>query len=372
VLKIVQVAAPTQAGGLERVVESLAVGHHRRGHDVTVATLLFDDVAPHPFVEALTREGVRVHPIRLPPRGYVRERREIAELCRRARPDVVHTHGYRIDLVDRGVVARLGVPTVTTVHGASMMGGLKGAFFEWLQRRSYRRFDAVVAVSSALHRATLADGVPADRVHFVPNAWAGTREPLTRDAARRALDLHDDAPVVGWVGRFIHVKGGDVFLEALARLPNPRPVGVMIGYGPELDRLKSRADRLKLGASVRFYPDIRDAARYFPAFDTYVLSSRSEGLPIVVLEAMAAGTPIVATRVGGVTDALGEGEAWLVPAEDSRALGGAISESLLERGDAAARARRAHDRLMRDYALDTFLDRYEHVYRSVADRALSP
>ena len=83
-LKIVQVAAPTTAGGLERVVESLAVGHHRRGHDVTVATLLFDDEAAHPFVEMLKAEGVRVHPIRLTPRAYLREYREIAELCRSA------------------------------------------------------------------------------------------------------------------------------------------------------------------------------------------------------------------------------------------------------------------------------------------------
>lgn len=369
VLKIVQVAAPTLAGGLERVVESLAVGLHRRGHDVIVATLLFREETRHPFVETLKAEGVPVHAIRLSPRAYLRERREIADLCRSARPDIVHTHGYRIDLLDRPVVARQGIPTVTTVHGATKMAGLTGTVLEWLQRRNYRRFDAVVAVSSPLHETTLADGVLADRLHLIPNAWSGFREPMSREGARRALRLDEGMTVIGWVGRMFRVKGGDVFLDALSRLPEPRPVGVMIGHGPEAARLRSRADKLALGASVRFYPEIHDAARYFAAFDTYVLSSRSEGLPIVILEAMAAGTPIVATRVGGVTDALDEAEGWLVPPEDPAALAEAIAHSLRDRETAERRARCAAVRLTEDYAIDTFLDRHESVYRSLVECA---
>lgn len=364
-----QIAAPTPAGGLERVVESLAVGHHRRGHDVTVATLLFGGEAAHPFTEMLAEQGVRVHPIRLTPRAYLRERKEISNLCRSVVPDVVHTHGYRIDLLDRGVAASLGIPAVTTVHGASKMGGLKGAFFERLQRRNYRRFDAVVAVSSTLHDTTLADGVPRDRLHLIPNAWAGLHEPLSRDAARRHLNLDDRATVVGWVGRLIHVKGGDVFLEALSRLPDPRPIAAIIGYGPEESRLRRHAQERGLGSVVRFYPDIGDAGRYFAAFDTYVLSSRSEGLPIVILEAMAAGTPIVATAVGGVTDVIREGDGWLVPPEDPQALAAAIATSLLDRQAATQQARRATDRLQEDYSIDAFLERYENVYRDVVARA---
>lgn len=366
-LKIVQVALPTTAGGAERVIESLAVGHHRRGHDVTVATLLPDGDVTHPFVEMLTSAGVRVHPIRIGSRAYRQERHEIAELCRTFRPDVVHLHGYRIELLDRQVVARLGIPTVTTIHGASKMGGLKGAFFEWLQRQNYRRFDAVVAVSSPLHEETLAGGVHPDRLHLVPNAWSGLRAPISRSEAREQLGLDEDASVVGWVGRLIHVKGGDVFLDALSRLPEPRPIGVMIGYGPENDRLRQRAEELDLGDFIRFYPEIRDAGRVFAAFDTFALSSRSEGLPIVILEAMAAGTPIVATRVGGIEDAMGEEEGWLVPSEDPAALAEAIGASLADPADAAARASRATTRLRENYALDTFLERYERIYEGIID-----
>jgi glycosyltransferase involved in cell wall biosynthesis len=369
VLSIVQVAAPTTAGGLERVVETLAVGLHRRGHHVTVVTLLFDSEATHPFVDMLTAEGVRVHTVRLGHRSYLKERREIARLFRSIRPDVVHTHGYRIDLLDRQVAARLGIPTVTTVHGASKTDGLKGKFFEWLQRRNYRRFDAVVAVSTPLRDATIADGVPAHRLHLVQNAWAGLREPLSREAARQQLALDEGSCVVGWVGRFIPVKGGDVFLDALSRIPEPRPTGVMIGYGREADRLRQQAEELGLARTVRFYPEIRDAARYYPAFDVFALSSRSEGLPIVILEAMAAGVPIVATRVGGVTDALGDQHAWLVPPEDPQALALAISDALRDRRSAEKRAHDAARRLEEHYALDRFLDGYEQVYRGILRRA---
>lgn len=346
-------------------MEALAVGHHRRGHEVTVAALVFQDSGAHPLLSSLTTAGVRVRVIRLTPRAYLRERREVAEVCRAVSPDVVHTHGYRTDLVDRGVAARLGIPTVTTVHGPSMTGGLKGAFYEWLQRRNYRRFDAVVAVSSALRETTLADGVGPHRLHCIPNAWGGLQNSLARSTARQQLGIDEDATVVGWVGRLIPVKGGDLFLEALSRLSDCQVTGVMIGYGPLAEHLQKLAGDLGIGARVRFYPHIRDAGRYFEAFDTYVLSSRSEGLPIVILEAMAAGTPIVAARVGGITDVLDESSAWLTPADDPAALANAINDSLRNTEHSAARVKRAAERLERDFGLDDWLDRYETVYRNV-------
>ena len=364
-MKVLQVAAPAEAGGLERVVESLAVGLHQRGHDVSVATLLLGRSADHPFVQAFQGTGVQLHLLPMGRRDYLRERRELRALFASLRPDVVHTHGYRIDLLDRGIAARLGIPTVTTVHGASMAGGMKGAFFEWLQRMNYRRFDAVVAVSRQLYERTLADGVRGSRLHLVPNAWQPRREPLERGAARRALGLDDTTDVVGWVGQFIPVKGADLFLEALARIPEPRPLGVLIGYGFEAERLRRMASERGLDARVRFCSDVRDASRYFRAFDTYVLSSRSEGLPIVILEAMSAGVPIVATTVGGVTDALGEDAAWLVPPEDPAALASAIAASLRDRAGALERARRASQKLQSDFSVESFLDRYEQVYRQV-------
>ena len=302
-------------------------------------------------------------------RAYVRERAALRDLCRTFRPDVVHTHGPRTDVVDRSVASSLGIPTVTTVHGPSMNGGLKGAVYEAVQRANYRRFDAVVAVSRALHETTLAGGVPADRLHLIPNAWGGLRAPLPRAEARRALGLEPDATVIGWVGRLLNVKGGDVFLNALARLPEPRPSVALIGQGEEEATLRALATRLGLDGTVRFHTDVVDAGRYFSAFDVYVLSSRSEGLPIVLLEAMAARAPIVATAVGGVPEAVGAGEALLVAPEDPAALAQAIGASLKDPEAALLRAQHAAERLERQFSLRPWLEQYEAVYGAVIEGA---
>jgi glycosyltransferase involved in cell wall biosynthesis len=232
-LRILHITVPAVAGGLERVVEALAVGHHRRGHDVRVAVLLLHGQPTHPFIESLEDAAVPVSIVHVSPRAYLRERRAVATLCKRIRPDVVHTHGYRIDVVDRPVATRLGIATVTTVHGRDFKRGPKAWFYEWIQRRSYRHFDAVVAVSTALYESTLRDGVRIDRLYRIFNVWPGLREPLSREDARRELGLDPDARVVGWVGRLTPVKGPDLFLQAVGRLEAPRPVAAVVGYGPE-------------------------------------------------------------------------------------------------------------------------------------------
>lgn len=350
------------------MVEALAAGHRRRGHDVMVATILFGN-EEHPVVGALRSSDVPVHEIRLSPRDYLGERRAIRSLCRSFQPHVVHTHGVRVDVVDRGVAASLGIPTVTTVHGPSMVGGLKGAFYEWIQRTNYRRFDAVVAVSAALRDTTLADGVKQRRLHLIPNAFGGLRKPLPRADARRRLDLDANATVIGWVGRLIPVKGGDIFLDALHRLPSPRPVVAMIGHGREAEALAQQAKELGLESVVHFYPDVTDADRLFSAFDALVLSSRSEGMPLVLLEGMATKVPIVATRVGGVPEAIGNEEALLVPPEDPTALANAIQDVLHNPQAARLRALKAETRLSTAFSFARWLDCYEEVYRTVLERA---
>lgn len=364
-MKILHVLIPATTGGMERVVQALTVGHHRRGHDVTVLAMRFGGPETYPFVEFLDAAGVRVEARQLGARAYLRERRIVANLCRRIRPDVVHTHGYRTDVVDRPVAARMGIPTVTTAHGRDMRAGTKGRVYEWLQRRNYRRFDAVVTVSRPLEREAMEDGVPRERVHYIPNAYIDLDEPMPRLAARRLLTLEDSDRVVGWVGRLLPVKGPDLLLEALSRLPRPRPIAAMIGGGPEAENLRQRAEALGVSERVRFYGEIEDAGRLFGAFDTYVLSSRSEGLPIVLFEAIAAGTPIVATGVGGVPDVIDGDGGWMVPAGDTSALAEAIAESLRDREEALRRSELARRRVATEFALDPWLDQYEDVYRHV-------
>jgi glycosyltransferase involved in cell wall biosynthesis len=111
---------------------------------------------------------------------------------------------------------------------------------------------------------------------------------------------------------------------------------------------------------------VPDAARLFRALDVFVLSSRTEGTPMVLLEAMAAGVPIVATRVGGVPDIVGDAEARLIPPHDPIVLARAIRAVLADRSGARTRAAAAQIRLRRDFAPEPWVARYEAVYQRVA------
>jgi glycosyltransferase involved in cell wall biosynthesis len=361
-MRVLHLTAPAAVGGLERVVQALTTGHRRLGHRVHVAAVLEEDERDHPFLAPLLAAGVDIHPLLLPPRAYALERRRIADLCRRLRPDVVHCHGYRVDVVDAPVPRRLGIPVVSTVHGFTG-GDRKNRFFEWLQRRSLRRRDAVAAVSRPLLERLQRAGVA--RALLIPNAWDGRDPGRDGEAARRALRLPPDAFVVGWVGRLSGEKGPDVLIDALALLPEHGIEAVLVGDGPERASLEARAATAGLVPRVRFLGRVDGAESLFPAFDALALSSRTEGTPMVLFEAMAAGTPIVAARVGGVPDVLADAEALLVPPEDPAALARALAEVRREPRRAAGRAAAARRRLIADFAPEPWLARYESLYREL-------
>jgi glycosyltransferase involved in cell wall biosynthesis len=164
----------------------------------------------------------------------------------------------------------------------------------------------------------------------------------------------------------IPVKGADVFLRALAELKDVPWCASVVGDGPERPRLERLALALGLSDRVAFHGLVNDAARLFPAFDLYVLSSRSEGTPIVLFEAMAAGVPVVATAVGGVPDVVSDREALLVPPQDPSALAQAIRTAFCNPGAARARVTAARARLTRDFTVSGWVASYDAVYQRVA------
>lgn len=367
---VLHVLAPATAGGLESVVATLAHGQVRHGFDVRVASIVTAG-SPEPHLHARLREsGVELSVLELPARAYAVERRELARIIGTFRPGVVHTHGYRPDVLAGGVARRLAAGTVTTVHGFTG-GGWKNRVYEFLQVRAFRRFDAVVAVSRPIASRLERAGVPPALVQVVPNAHRIDPPPLERAAARRELGLADGATCLGWVGRLSREKGFDVLLEALARLPDPAVRVSVIGAGPDQPRMEALAQRLGLAGRIAWHGLLPRAARLYRAFDLFVLSSRTEGTPISLFEAMAAGIPAVVTRVGGVPDVVTPDHAWLVPPEDPGALAGAIAGALADPEEAGRRAAAATRRLAAAYSVDAWVDRYAAIYRAAADASIS-
>jgi glycosyltransferase involved in cell wall biosynthesis len=362
-LKVFHLLAPARFGGLERVVQSLVIGQKGIGHDVGVIMLLESGVTEPSLAAELDAADIPVIRIVRPARAFRSQRAAIMEICRRVTPDVIHTHGYLPDVLAASLGKKFPVARASTVHGFTG-GGWRNRFYEWLQRRSYARFNAVVAVSKKL-ALDLANRVAASALHTVPNAWM-QEDQLSPEAARVSLGLSLEAFHIGWVGRISHEKGADTLIEALPALADINLHLTLIGDGVDHAKLERRVKELRLEDRVSFHGEVSGASRVFPAFDLFVLSSRTEGTPITLLEAMHAGVPIVATSVGGVPDVVSADEALLVPADDPAALASAIREAHDHPADAAARAARARSRLATDFAAAPWIEAYDRIYRTAA------
>ena len=363
-LNILHVLAPARVGGLEQVVIALASGHRALGHNVHVAAVLSEDEAGHPFVAALREAGISAHVAVVSVRDYAGERAFIRGLCVKLHADIVHTHGYRPDVVDSGVARGLGIATVSTTHG--FIGNtMRGRFYEWFQKRWLRRLDAVVAVSRPQVELLARAGVPRERLHHLPNAWGSAVQLVPAEQARARLQIPKGAFHIGWVGRLSAEKGPDVLLSALAHLKDVPLVVSFIGDGSERAALEAKAAS-RGETRVRFHGFLAGAAELYRAFDAFVLSSHTEGTPIALLEAMSAGIPIVTTAVGGVPDVVTEREALLVAAGDAPALAAAIRRVRERPEEAASRVAAATERLERNYAREPWLAAYESLYRSIS------
>ena len=254
-------------------------------------------------------------------------------------PDVVHTHTAKAGTLGR-IAASLFNATrpvhrrclvVHTFHGHVFSGYFRPAgslAVRLVERLLARTTDCIITISP-LQREDIVTRfriAPPSRVAVVPlglDLDDLLALPPSGGGLREALDLHADDVVFGYVGRLVPIKDVPTLLDAFsavaARAPSARLV--IAGDGPERPALQQRVEALGLARAVRFAGWRTDLPALYATFDAVVLSSRNEGTPIAVIEAMAAGRPVVATSVGGVPDVVADGKTgMLVPPGDSRKL----------------------------------------------------
>ncbi len=229
----------------------------------------------------------------------------------------------------------LGVPLVTTVLGSDINDSPEKPALRPQIAGALARCRRVVAVSAALGERVAELGVPRERVVVMRNAVDGARFAIRdRRAPRARLGVPEGAPLVLYAGYHVPEKGVDVLIEAMDRLGRLGRGDVhllTVGGGELLEPLRARASALGLRGRVRLLGWVMpsEIPEHVAACDVLVLPSRREGCPNVILEALASGRPVVASRVGGVPELLREGEnGYLVPAGDPDALAGALKAAL--------------------------------------------
>lgn len=351
--------------GAEVVILSLITHQRRRGHDARLVSIGTPGEAEKPLEAAAEARGLPVERVRMRPGANPAGALQLWRLARERGAAVVHSHGYKPDILCGFVPRRFrGACLVATLHGYTHGSRLMAAY-QWLDRKALRRCDAVVLVHHGMLTDPTFASLHRDRLRVIENGLPDA-DPDGPAPDAGIIEFCRRGPVVGAVGRLSAEKGFDGLVRALARLPAATRL-VVLGEGPERARLAGLA--ASLGAEDRLLmPGFVPARSYLPHFDVFALPSHTEGLPISLLEAMAAGRPIVASRVGGIPYVLDDGRAGrLVPPGDEAALVTALSELL---GDPSAAGRLGAAALgrSRDFSTDAMGDGYLALYADVIER----
>ncbi len=308
----------------------------------------------------------------------IRDLRSFIVLCRlmmRERPHVVHTHTAKAGALGRLAAFVTGVPVVVhTFHGSvfsGYFGALGSHIYKTAERFLARITDAIIGISPAVAEELVAHRLrPRHGIHTIPLGLEldglidATRS--RPGALRRRLGLNQNVKLIGSVGRLAPVKDLQTLLSAVERVDDVHVA--LIGDGPERSRLEQLRDELGLASRVHFTGFLSELENVYPDLDCVVNSSRNEGTPVALIEAMAAGVPVVATAVGGTPDLLRDvALGTLVPPGDADALATALSEALQNHDTSLARARAAEARtaVVEQYRSERLIHDTETVYREL-------
>ena len=367
-IRVLYVVGNFVAGGAERHLLELWKRLDRRRFAVTIACFRREG-AFRAEVEAL---GWPIHELGVGRRVYdasgVAGFARLLGRVRVVRPQIVHGYLFGPSLFAALAGRMMRVPAV--VVAKRNVDAFETPRQVRAQRLAHRLATHVTAVSEAVAESAVALGVPRERITVIPNGVDVARfdAPVDVDGARHALGA-DRAPLVGSVGCLAPRKDYGTLLEALAQLSG-RGLdfrAALVGDGPDRAALEARAAALALTPRIAFLGERDDVARLLPGMDVFVLSSREEGIPNALLEAMAAGRACVATAVGGTPEVLEDGRTgWLVPPAAPGALAGALAEALASPDEAGRRGAAARTAVRTGMSIEAMVARHEEFYSRIA------
>jgi glycosyltransferase involved in cell wall biosynthesis len=350
-------------GGAETLLRDLAVGLEKRGYRITVGYS-----TPGPFVQELAEKGLTLK--HLPRRGLIDPMfmLRMVRLMRNDPPQIVHTHLFKSDFHGRLAARLAGVPVVvSTLHNNDswannwLLGHLYGATAYWADR--------LIAVSSEVKAFHLKKtGVPLKKILVIENgvdvaAFLGHE--TKAEKIRQEFGIAPDAPLLGIIGRLKPQKDLPTFLLAATEVLRERPDArfLVVGDGPLRAELETQAQALGLLPSLIFTGMRKDIPSILASLNILVLSSLWEGLPVILLEAMAAARPVVSTSVDGVIGvALPDETALLTPPNTPSELAQACLKLIRDPKLAQSMGRAGRERVMDKYSLNVMIDHISALY----------
>ena len=385
-VRVLRVIARLNMGGPALHVAYLTDGLKKRGYETT---LVAGSLARGEDSMAFVADARGVSVIRIdelgreisPLRDLVATFR-LARLIRRERPQILHTHTAKAGTVGRVAALLAGSRrppiVVHTFHGHVLrgyFGPLRSLFFRLLERWLAAQTTALIAVSPQVRDDLVALGIAPRERFAVIRLGIELDERVAPDQngrveSRRYLGIPDGRFAVGWIGRMTAVKRTDDVLVAFKSL---RESGVdatlcMVGDGPDRAGLEQRAHDLGIVRDTLFLGYQEDVAPFYAAFDALVLPSSNEGTPVSVIEALGAGRPVVATRVGGIPDVVRDGEeGFLVEPGATDELAERLGQLARDPALRERMGKQGRDRVLPRYAVERLVDDIDRLYRSLLE-----
>lgn len=375
-MKILHVIDSGGLYGAEVMLLNLMSEQVAMGLEPIMASIGDPGTTEKPLETEAIRRGLSVKVFRMRPGPNLWGALKVLRFARSELVDLLHSHGYKGNILF-GLMPRMlrRIPMIATVHGWTWTGGIsRMGFYEWLDSVSLRYIDRVVLVNEAMREHPRLKRQANISLAVVNNGIPGeTFSEADREGDeinRKILDFCREKLTIGAIGRLSPEKGFDLLLEAVAGLvaEGEDVQLLLLGEGGLRRSLEEKAQKFGLEKRVFMPGYVNNARNYLPFIQLYAMPSLTEGLPIVLLEAMQAGVPIVASKVGGIPNVLGNGQAGLLIAPGNVA---SLKDGLREviRNSEAARQRalvaqqRAHSQYSSQIMATKYLEIYEQVVR---------
>lgn len=380
-IRVLQLIAPNTLGGAEKVVlslqEWLATGEDESPQFIpSLGIFIWVRRPQNVFLREVRAKG---YPHIIFPMRFAFDWANLIQLARylkASRIKLLHTHGYRSDIVGLFCARIAGIPAVTTLHGWTATDW-RVRTYEWGQRLILPFFEAIIAVSEQIADQLVKQrGIAPGKVRLLPNAVRIPQEDVDlteRHRVRRQFGCDPEALVVGFVGRLSSEKNPADLLKAISLLTPrlPKLVCWIVGEGPQRLSLERQAEELGIARQVSFLGFQADMGRIYQALDVLAITSRTEGTPLALLEAMSFGLPVVSMRVGGIGDLLDGGvEGLLVNPGDTAAMADSLARVLTDPQLAKELGRAARKKVQTHFAIDVWISHLRRVYRECLEAHL--
>ena len=369
-IKILHLTKGTELYGAQRVILNLAENINSENFEALIATLVNNRHGQGTFVEEIENRGEKAITIKCRKRIDIPALQALITILKNQHIDILHCHELKSRLYGLIAARARNIPVVTTHHNWTGANRLV-KIFECLDALYIRFFDRIIAVSEELKLSMLKFKIPAKRITVILNGinlkeFQGDQKDIT--SLRKKIGIKVGEKIIGNVGRLSVEKGHKLFLTTAELIKKEYPAiqFVIVGNGPLEGELKILVDKLGLKENVFFTGFCQDVQQIYSIMDIYLSTSVVEGTPMAMMEAMAMGVPVVATKVGGVSGLLQQNQGGiLLDNNEPEKIADSVID-LLKNPDKLARlAANAQKNIEENHSALQMVRQYENIYMNI-------